>query len=142
MECSTQSCNLRFFFPSSVTVSMPPWLEDMEGSMEMSSSFLKHLNYAQHICLLSHRVIDLAQIALDLKKKAGSRLCLNTNKTKILSLTCHCPLPICINDQNIEGLEQFIYPGKVVCKFCYDRVQFSPGYAIVGGLKLVKRWCN
>lgn len=64
----------------------------------MKSSFLKHLNYADDICLLSQRVMDLGQMALNLEKET-SRVGLNVkfNKIDVLSSTGSSTSPICIN---------------------------------------------
>lgn len=39
---------------------------------------------------------------------------INTSKTTLLSLTDHCTLPIRINGQSIEIIDEFVYPEKVV----------------------------
>lgn len=39
---------------------------------------------------------------------------INTTKTKVLFLKIHSTLHICINGQNIEGVDQFLYLGIVV----------------------------
>lgn len=49
------------------------------------------------ICVLSHRIIDLRQMALELETEASwVGLKINVNKTKVLSLICHRTLPICV----------------------------------------------
>lgn len=79
------------------------------------ASFLKCLDYAHDICLLSHRIIDLHQMAVDLEKEAGRvELKININKTKDFSSTDHRTLPIFFIGQNIEGVDQFVYLGGMV----------------------------
>lgn len=56
-------------------------------------SLFKHLNYTGEACLLIHRIIELGQLTLD---------------SLAFSLTAHCTLLICINEQNVEGVDQFI----------------------------------
>lgn len=51
------------------------------------------LEYADNFCLLSRRVLDLSQMALNLEKERSG------------NLTSHRTLPICMNGQNIEGPE-------------------------------------
>lgn len=63
---------------------------------------VKCIDYADDICLLTHRVIYLGQMILHLKKEAD-RVGLNMNTNK-LNQTGHGTLPICINGQNIEGI--------------------------------------
>lgn len=64
---------------------MWPCLEDMKGAIAF---FLKYLNYADDICLLSYQVMGFGQKVLDLEKEA-SRVVLKikTHKIKVLSLT-------------------------------------------------------
>lgn len=61
-------------------------------------SFFLHHDYTDDICLLSHRVMVVGQMTL---KK------INANKTKVLSLTFHRTLPICVNELSIQGIDQF-----------------------------------
>lgn len=49
------------------------------------------------------------QISLDLEGWAED----TRNKTKVLTLTDHRILPVCIYGQNIEGVVQFVYPRNV-----------------------------
>lgn len=70
--------------------------------------FLKHLEYADDICL--QRVVDFNQMLLNLERDA-SRVRLKINKIKVLSLT---GLSICINGQNIEGVDQSVHSSSVV----------------------------
>lgn len=49
-------------------------------------------------------------MALGLDKKTGKiKLQVNTTETKILGLTGHRTLPICINGANIEAVEPFVH---------------------------------
>lgn len=62
-------------------------------------SLFKHLNYTGEACLLIHRIIELGQLTLD---------------SLAFSLTAHCTLLICINEQNVEGVDQFIQLDRIV----------------------------
>lgn len=55
--------------------------------------------------LFSHRVINFDQITIHLVKD---------NKPKVSSMAGHSILPFCINEQYIEGVDQFIYFGSIV----------------------------
>lgn len=43
------------------------------------------------------------------REEASEGLNINTYKKKVLSFTSHPTLPICDNEQNIEGVNQFLY---------------------------------
>lgn len=70
------------------------------------TSFHNHLDYADEIYL--------RQMALDLETGSRFGLKINTNKSNVLSLTAYCTLPICINWQDIEAVDRFVYLGNVV----------------------------
>lgn len=44
---------------------------------------------------------------------------MDTNITKILSLTDYCTIPIYINEQNIGDIKQFVHLGGVALKALY-----------------------
>lgn len=63
-----------------------------------------------HICLPSHLSIDLGQMTLDLKKqKISTRLTINANNTKVLSLVDHHILAFCVQGQNNKDIKQLAY---------------------------------
>ena len=52
------------------------------------NSFLQHLDYADDICLLSHKTFDLQDMICSLEKEAVfAGLKINGGKTKLLSFT-------------------------------------------------------
>lgn len=67
-------------------------------------SLFEHLDYGNDICLLCYRVIDLHQIALDVEKASN----VGQEITKVVRFADHHPLPICRNEQNIDGAKLFI----------------------------------
>lgn len=74
------------------------------------TSFLEHPNYANDIHLLFYKVMDLGQMVLNFERGQNIvELKINTNRTKVLSLTSHRILTICINGQIIEVISQFVY---------------------------------
>lgn len=85
------------------------------GIMWTMNSFLKHLDYADDVCLLSHRIMDLAQLAHSLELKAGEAgLKINGPKTKIISLSNNTRAPINIAGHAINTVESFTYLGSIV----------------------------
>lgn len=59
--------------------------------------------------------MDLEEIALDSEREVSKvGLKIHSNKIKILSRTGYRILSICINRQNIEGVEQFAYLARQV----------------------------
>lgn len=51
----------------------------------MDDNIFKHLDHTDNICLLSHRLMDLDQMTVDLKNEAGKAgLKTSTNKTKVI----------------------------------------------------------
>lgn len=73
-------------------------------------NFLKRLDYADEICLLSYQTLEFDQMALNLERKATrGKLKLNSKNTKILSLAVHYALCIYINGQKIESDDKFFY---------------------------------
>lgn len=67
--------------------------------------FLKYLDYEDDICLFSYWLMILGQVALDLERQASKvGLKINTNKTKVFTLTDHRTFPIYFHGQNIEGI--------------------------------------
>ena len=51
------------------------------------SAFLQHLDYADDLCLLSHSVLDVAEMLYSIEKEASSAgLNINANKTKSMNI--------------------------------------------------------
>lgn len=76
-------------------------------------SCLKHLAY-DDVCSLT-RIMDLGQWTLDFERESSRvRLKINTNKTKVLSMTDYRTLPICISGQSVEGVDQLVYLRSIV----------------------------
>lgn len=75
------------------------------------SSFLKYFEDAHNICFFSYKVMDFGQMVLRLEYEASDvGLKVNSNKRKFLTLTGHRSFYcICINGQNIEGVDELIY---------------------------------
>lgn len=61
--------------------------------------FLKHHDYADDICLCSHGIMILGEMALDFEREANT----------VLSVTGQRTLPSCINKHRIEGVDQFVF---------------------------------
>ena len=82
-------------------------------------SFLQHLEYADDICLLSHSVLDAANMLYSLEKEAASfGLKINFGKTKSMhivnSFTTRQPRTnaIVLNGRPVEEVNQFTYLGS------------------------------
>lgn len=70
---------------------------------------------ADDLSLLSPWLMNFDPMTLDLVKQSSKvGLHVNIKKTKVLSLTDHHTPPICINEQNIGGIEQFLDLGSAV----------------------------
>ena len=81
------------------------------------------MDYADDICLLSHSVLDAANMIYPLQNEAASfGLKINTGKTKSMSIinssTTRQPRPnaIVLNGQPVEEVNQFTYFGSEICK--------------------------
>ena len=88
-------------------------------------SFLQHLDYADDICLLSHSVLDAANMLYSLESEAASFGLWtgnNSGKTKSMSIinssTIRQPRPnaIVLNEHPVEEVNQFTYLGSEMCK--------------------------
>ena len=86
-------------------------------------SFLQHFDYADDICLLSHSVLDAANILYSLENEAASfGLKINTAKTKSMSIinssTTRQPRSNAIvrHGQPVEEVNQFTNLGSKICK--------------------------
>ena len=85
------------------------------------NSFLQHLDCANDICLLSHCILDAANMLYSLENEAASLgLKTNTGKTKSMSIvnssTTRQPRPIVLNGHPVEEVNQFTYLGSEICK--------------------------
>lgn len=61
------------------------------------SSFYNQLESFDGIFSLSHRIVNLAQAALNLEEESSKvALVINTYKTKVLNMTNYRTLPICL----------------------------------------------
>ena len=83
-------------------------------------SFLQHIDYADDICLLSHSVLDAANMLYSLENKAASSgLQINTAKTKSMSIvnssTTRQPRPnaIVLNRHPVEEVNVAKYARMV-----------------------------
>ena len=79
-------------------------------------SFLQHLDYADDICLLSHSVLDEANMLYSLENEAASiGLKINYGKTKAMSIVNSSttrqarPNTIVLNGHPVEEVNQFTY---------------------------------
>lgn len=89
-----------------------------EGQWTMSS-FLKHLSYADDMCLLSYRAMDLNQMWLWIgRKRQHSRTENKHHQNNVLSLTGH---RICINGQTIGCVKQLAYLFSLVSADVIER---------------------
>ena len=83
--------------------------------------FLQHLDYADDNCLLSHSVLDAANMLYSLENEAAFfGLKINTAKSMSIvnSSTTRQPRPnaIVLNGHPVEEVNQFTYLGSEICK--------------------------
>ena len=79
------------------------------------NSFLQHLDYADDICLLSHKMSDLQDMICSLEKEAASAgLKINGGKTKLLSLTGSVNRIVKVAGVQIEAVNHFAYFGSII----------------------------
>ena len=78
---------------------------------------LNDLDYADDICLLSHKHSDMQQKVQQLSDLANEvGLKINIRKTKIMRFNTNITTPIHINDIQIEDVNEFVYLGCTVAK--------------------------
>ena len=105
------------------------------GIVRKMDSFLQHLDYADDICLLSHSVLDAANMLYSLENEAASfGFKINTAKTKSMSIvnssTTRQPRPdeIVLNGHQVKEVNQFTYSSSEICNADVDcRVSKAKG---------------
>ena len=76
------------------------------------NSLLQHLDYADDICLLSHKMSDLQDMICTLEKRATSAgLKINGGKMKLLSSVNIIVEVDCVQ---IEAVDRFAYLGSII----------------------------
>ncbi|XP_044573421.1 uncharacterized protein LOC123257663 [Drosophila ananassae] len=81
-------------------------------------SFTQHLedlDYAEYICLLSHRLIDIQAKASDLEKRANAvGLSINASKTKAMRFNNSNQGSITISGKTVDFVDHFTYLGTII----------------------------
>jgi hypothetical protein len=80
---------------------------------------LEDIDFADDLCLIAHRKIDMEQKLKELEnegKKVGLKI--NLGKTKEMRINERDNHQLELNDKAIERVEEFLYLGSIVSKLC------------------------
>lgn len=78
---------------------------------------LDDLDYADDVCLLSHRFSDMqAKIELFAERAAKAGLQVNINKTKSMRVNSQCTTQFKLMGEHIEDVDCFCYLGSIISK--------------------------
>ena len=76
---------------------------------------LEDLDYADHICLLAQKYVDMEEKFKDLEYKAKKvGLKVNPTKSKLMKVNTKDRRNIRINGENIEDVKEFTYLGSII----------------------------